>query len=332
LEQERDFDDLFFQFFLPARRREPAKQTKLVIGDGEENGETAPRPKTASPDAPTEWAGEASGQVRQVNDEDTEAGSARQFQALLSHLHSRYKDEVRISTEDLAQMLQAASALVSKIRLGKSRRWSAAARGPRLFFRRTIRKSLQTGGEAMHPAWLAHRHRTPRFVVLLDGSRSMQAHSDRLLQFAYALRMRCSRVEVFVFSTSLKRITRELGQSVRERPGLCDLGESWGGGTRIGDCLARFERIYGGMLRRDTVVLIASDGLDTSQPEVLKQALHQIHLRSASLVWLNPLLELPGYDPQANTMQAALAYVDTFTFASRPEEFAALAKQIRLRL
>jgi len=332
LEQERVFDDLFFQFFLPLRRRsKPQVNPKKRIsgGEDEEGEKTFPTGKNPV------WAGleVAASDIPKVSQEEAESWSASLLKAIFSRTAGADSSPIELPQENLEEMLRAASRLIECVRLGRNRRWDIASKGPRFDFRRTIRKGLQTGGEFIHTAWLAHPRRQPRFVFILDGSRSMQGYADKLLQFAFALRMRSARVEVFSFSTELKRITRELEacKSLTQRPQLAGLGQAWGGGTRIGESLYHFEHRYGGLVRGDTVLMIASDGLDTGEPGVLEYALRQLHLQSAALVWLNPLLSVEGYDPQANCMKTALPYLDKFCSAHTPEEFAHIADGIRLR-
>ena len=80
----------------------------------------------------------------------------------------------------------AARSFVRRLHLGLSRRWRPASRGRRFDLRRTLRASLQTGGEALSPRWLRRPRRAPRFVLLVDGSRSMSAHARTALQMAVA--------------------------------------------------------------------------------------------------------------------------------------------------
>ena len=113
---------------------------------------------------------------------------------------------------------------------------------------------------------------------------------------------------------------------------LAGLGEAYGGGTRIGDCLAAFARTYGPhLLGTQTLVIVASDGLDVGEPDVLRDAMRRLHRRSAAVIWLNPLLETRGYAPDARGMRAALPYVTTFAAASDAAGFARLAASARLR-
>ncbi len=138
--------------------------------------------------------------------------------------------------------------------------------GERFDLRRTLRASLRTGGDALEPRALGHPLRNPRFVVLLDGSRSMSEHAPKMLQFAYALAKRSRRADVFLFSTKLQDVTRNLRDAdPRQSYRLDDLGEAWGGGTRIGASLTEFVRAYGARLTSDTFAIVVSDGLDVGE-------------------------------------------------------------------
>jgi uncharacterized protein with von Willebrand factor type A (vWA) domain len=84
------------------------------------------------------------------------------------------------------------------------------------------------------------------------------------------------------------------------------------------------------MVGRDTVVMIVSDGLDVGQPDLLRDAMRVLRLRSAGVVWLNPLLETEGYEPTAAGMSASLPYVDTFASVTDHHGLARLARLVRL--
>ncbi len=186
----------------------------------------------------------------------------------------------------------AARSLVRRLQVGLSRRWRPARDGTRFDLRRTLRVSLQTGGEALTPRWLRRPRHTPRFVVLIDGSRSMSAHALAALRVAVAMASITRRVEVFTFSTALQRVTGDVRRAAAgETRDLEFVQYAWGGGTSIGVCLREFLRRFGErLLGRDTVVIIASDGLDVGEPDTLRDAMRELHRRSAGLVWLNPLL------------------------------------------
>jgi hypothetical protein len=60
------------------------------------------------------------------------------------------------------------------------------------------------------------------------------------------------------------------------------------------------------------VVLLVSDGWDRGDPELLRREVARLQRRAWRLVWLNPLLGTPEYEPLARGMQAALPFVDDF--------------------
>lgn len=184
--------------------------------------------------------------------------------------------------------------------------------------RRTIRKSISSGGE---PIELFHRLNTPkkqRLIVLLDVSGSMDKYSFFLLRFICALRENFRQLEAFVFSTSLKRITKALDTKNLDIVfrNISDHADNWSSGTRIGECLQHFSDSYGKrMLNGSPVVLILSDGLDTGDAALLGSELEKIHRRAKRVVWLNPLKGSANYAPLAKGMRAALPSVDDFRSA-----------------
>ena len=188
-------------------------------------------------------------------------------------------------------------------------------------------------GEALSPRWLRRPRRAPRFVLLVDGSRSMSAHARTALQMAVAMASATMRVEVFTFSTGLQRVTDEVRRAAAgELRRLDRLHHAWAGGTTIGACLRDFLRRFGDrMVGRDTVVMIASDGLDVGAPDMLRDAMRELHRRSAGVVWLNPLLETEGYEPTASGMRTARPYVTTFTSVNDAAGLARLSRTVRIR-
>lgn len=340
-EQAHAFDAAFDAFFLP--HRQGVRQRNLNPRHTRPQPPNQPPPRTAQtpaapPPRPTASDGEtddapAGGARRRLATED-QADDAP-HQGLMRARYSAMAGESaspEVPGEGLDAMLEAAGALVRRLRLGRSRRWHSMPAGTRFDFRRTLRAGLQTGGETLHPRWQGHPRRNPRIVVAVDGSRSMSEHAGLMLQFAYALSQRTRRLDAFVFSTELRDVTPQLRGFARGQPvQLANLSDAWGGGTRIGACLDTLVRDHGHRcLTEHTVVLVLSDGLDVGDPERLRAALRELRRRSAALVWLNPLLGTPGYAPDAQGMRAALPYLDAFIPAGDPGCFAALARSLTL--
>jgi uncharacterized protein with von Willebrand factor type A (vWA) domain len=335
------FDAAFTEFFfgsrgVPQSGLPPTAPHEPRIDDRSyRKGEDAPREgEAAEDDDGASEEGDARNRPNEPIEEtaDAEHETARLVRAAWSPLPA-LAPPLAIAPAD-QQWRAAARAFVRSVRVGQSRRWSSAPRGQRFDMRRTLRASLHTGGETLVPRWLARRRRQPRFVLLIDGSRSMSPHAGVALDVAVALASVSSRVDVFTFSTRLRSVTAEVRRAAaggRER--LTDLSEAWGGGTAIGASLRAFLATHGErLLGRATIVLIASDGLDSGQPDTLREAMHDLCRSSAGIVWLNPLLRTNGYEPTALGMRVALPYIATFAAVGEAADLAALARGLRLRM
>ncbi len=244
------------------------------------------------------------------------------------------KDFSTFREDELDQIARLVVAIARRIATRWSRRWRRARRSHTLDMRRTLRLHLRWGGAFPELAFQRRRVRKHRIVLLCDVSGSMDVYSRFLIQFVYALQDAVGRVESFVFSTSLTRVTREL-RTPSLRTALDRLSRSvpnWSGGTRIGASLRQFLDRYGGLLDHRTVVLIVSDGWDTGEVDVLRRAMHEIRARAARVIWLNPLLGSPGYQPLTRGMQAALPYVDVFASAHNAESLRELEHALANRL
>lgn len=233
---------------------------------------------------------------------------------------------------DLRALTRVARQMARRLSTSPGRRWKAAARGPRVHMRRTVRRALGAGGV---PAQLVYRIRKPRrtkLVVLCNVSGSMDLYSRFLLLFLYALQHSFARVQTFVFATRLSRVTEPLG-APNYRAALARIAHEardWSGGTRIGASLDAFEREWPRLVDRRTVVVILSDGWDTGSPELLGDALARIHRRAGRIIWLNPLLGSPGYEPRVRGMQAALPHVDVFHPAHNLASLEGLVRHLSL--
>ncbi len=227
----------------------------------------------------------------------------------------RHKDFAAMTGEELAEVERLLTSFAWRLGERRTRRWSAG-RGPRLDLRRSLRKGLRHGGEILE--WERRRLRTrPRpLVVLADISGSMERYTRLLLLFLYGLAEGLEqRVEAFVFGTRLTRVTRQLrGRDVEQA--LREVSRAvpdWSGGTRIGDALRAFNFAWGRRVPGSgAVVLLISDGWDRGDPELLRAEMARLQRSCHRLVWLNPLLGSPEYEPLARGMRTALPFVDDF--------------------
>jgi uncharacterized protein with von Willebrand factor type A (vWA) domain len=334
------FDAAFTQFFFPGPegvRQDQMPSTQPEPGEGADGSEAGvPRARHAPPPGTDtdEASGPDGGPMTPFEPAGDSLDAAEVFApSSYSPLDADSSDAPDLPRIDPAWR-DAARSFVRRLHFGLSRRWRPASRGRRFDFRRTLRAGLQTGGEPLSPRWLRRRRRAPRIVLLVDGSRSMSAYARTALQMAVALASATLRVEVFTFSTELQRITGAVRRAAAgELRRLPPLHQAWAGGTAIGACLRDFLRRFGErMVGRDTVVIIASDGLDVGEPELLQGAMRELRRRSAGVVWLNPLLETEGYEPTAAGMSAARPYVSTLTSFSDQADFGRLSRLVRLRV
>ncbi|MDR3496882.1 MAG: VWA domain-containing protein [Ancalomicrobiaceae bacterium] len=229
--------------------------------------------------------------------------------------------------EALAEAHALAGRLAESMRARLTRRDRAARRGPRLDLRRTIRASLSTGGTPIELVRRRPRHKPLRLVVLLDASGSMSLYTAVFLRFVHGVMDHFREAEAFLFHTRLVHVSDVLKEKdaarALDRLGL--MAEGVGGGTRIGDSLADFNRHHAPrVIHSRTCVMILSDGYDTGTPERLAAEMAALRRRCRRIVWLNPLLGWDDYQPSARGMAAALPFVDLFSAAHSIESLRAL--------
>jgi uncharacterized protein len=244
-------------------------------------------------------------------DENEQEGDQQTWSdaAILAH-----KDFAEFTAGELAVARAAIDRLTWTPGLRRTRRWEAG-RGSRLDVRRAIARSLRTGGDIVRLPRERRRLQPRPLVLLCDISGSMEQYSRVLVHFAHALARRQSRLEVFLFSTTLTRVTtdmrrRGLDEALRRVTGAV---RDWSGGTRIGDALRQLNQRWSRrVLVRGPVVLLISDGWDRGEPGVIRSEIARLQRTCHRLIWLNPLIGTTDYAPLTRGLQAALPFVDDF--------------------
>jgi uncharacterized protein len=242
------------------------------------------------------------------------------------------KDFSLFADDDLEEISRLARRIARRLARGPSRRWEAARRGLKVDMRRTLRRSLRTGGEIVRLSFKRRKQKKTKLIMICDVSGSMDIYSQILLQFAYGLQNSFARVETFVFSTTIERITGYLKHNAY-RHALDRLGANvrgWSGGTLIGACVAAFNSGWSKLVDKRAVIIILSDGWDTGKPDELAAALAEMKSRAGKLIWLNPLLGSPAYQPLVRGMQAALPHIDVFAPLNNLASLRALEKHLSL--
>lgn len=229
-----------------------------------------------------------------------------------------HKDFAEFTENEIHEAAQLLTALDWKIPLRPSWRMVPGLKGRQLDSRRTIRQSVRYGGEFVKMSWQTSKQKQRPLVIVSDISGSMEHYTKLILRFMHIAQNGLDHTEVFVFSTRLTRITRELAhRRVDEAINQVSKRVSdWSGGTRIGQALHTFNRLWARrVLGHGTIVVIISDGWDRGDLDLLRKEMAHLQRRCYRLVWMNPLLGHPEYVPRSAGMLTALPYIDDFLSA-----------------
>jgi uncharacterized protein with von Willebrand factor type A (vWA) domain len=245
-------------------------------------------------------------------------------------------DAEALSTTDLRHIVDpdevtATHALAARLarvmRARLMRREQIRRRGRRLDLRRTIHRNVSHGGVLLDLTWRRHKIKPLRLVVLLDASGSMSLYTAFFVRFLHGVVDAFHEAEAFVFHTRLAHVSpslrdRDVTRAVEK---LSLMAQGIGGGTRIGESLATFNRWHARrVINSRSAVMIVSDGYDTGAPEDLASEMRRLRRRCKKIIWLNPLIGWRDYSPEARGMKAALPYIDLFAPAHNLQSLAAL--------
>ena len=232
-----------------------------------------------------------------------------------------------VDPEDVAATHALAARLAAKMRARLVRREQVRRRGRRLDLRRTIHRSISHGGTPMELVWRRRKEKPLRLVVLLDASGSMSLYTAFFVRFLHGVVDAFREAEGFVFHTRLVHVSPSLRDRdvARAVDRLSLMATGIGGGTRIGESLATFNRWHAArVINSRTALIIVSDGYDTGEPDRLANEMRRLSRRCRRIVWLNPLIGWKDYAPEARSMKAALPYIDLFAPAHNLDSLAAL--------
>ena len=302
-EQIDVFDEMFRQYWEPFHLGEEASGLEGLSDEcGDEDSET---PSFDQGDPSLEDWGSPEGE--QGEDAETPGYSPEEVLAV--------KDFSTFTEEEVRAVRRIITRIAPKLATRLSRRYRRDGHGHDIDIRSTTRRSLRYGGDIVQLDWRRRKLKKLKLVLLCDVSGSMDLYSKFLIQFVYGLQQELKNVETFVFSTRLTRVTDFLRRK-ELRSALDNLARivlDWSGGTSIGAALSDFNEGPGkSLVDHRTVVILISDGWDRGDPGVLEHEMQVLHRRANKLLWLNPLLGSPNYQPLCKGMQAALPHTDFF--------------------
>ena len=230
------------------------------------------------------------------------------------------RDFGELTPDEIAEVRRMIASMLWKPAEALSRRWLADSGGRRPDMRRTLRNAVGPRGELIEMEFRSRKPRRRPLVMLADVSGSMEKYVEMLLYFAHAAPARLGRVETFVFSTRLTRITHQLRRrdpaaALRLVSGTVN---DWSGGTRIGESLETFNKVWSRRVARGGPIgMIISDGWDRGDPGLLHHEMARFSRTVHRTIWLNPLAGRAGYSPETRGLKAALPFVDDFLPAAR---------------
>jgi uncharacterized protein with von Willebrand factor type A (vWA) domain len=240
----------------------------------------------------------------------------------------RKKDFSQCSAEEIAEARRIIEGMNWRLGTRRTRRRQRAKHGNFINARATLRASLKHGGVPLELRRQKRKIRTRPLVVICDISGSMDRYARLLLRFVHALGQGLENTEVFVFGTRLTRITRELRKRDVDSAinQVVNSVDDWSGGTRIGEAIKQFNFKWARrVLRSGATVVVISDGWDRGDPALLGHEMARLQRSCRRLIWLNPLLGAPGYQPLTQGMRAALPYIDEFLPIHNLQSLEALA-------
>ncbi|MBE3595658.1 MAG: VWA domain-containing protein [Hydrogenibacillus sp.] len=217
---------------------------------------------------------------------------------------------LRADEAALKEVVRLTRLAVRRMEAPRGRTWRRRGK-EKIDLRQTMRHALRRAGEPFVLKRLKRRSDKPRIVLLVDISGSMKPYAPFITAFAWSFTRARARTQIFLFSTRLLRVTSLIARKAMtgipyaELPGLR-------GGTRIGRALQQLLERYPGLLNRHTRIIVVSDGFDAGHPQLLHSAMRDLDARVGRIVWINPLLGEPGYEPTAKGMSMALSYIDAF--------------------
>lgn len=312
------FDPVFDLYW--STHQLPFEETDRPDGAPEPDTTTLGAPQPGTPRVATAQAG-----PREAEQDDAGIPGFSPDEALAQ------KDFLKIDESEMAEVRKLLQKLAERLATRLSRRRRPKPQGRYLDLRRTMRRTLQHGGEPASLAYRSRRVRKNELVLICDVSGSMDRYSRFLIEFVYGLQAIIKGVETFVFSTRLTRITPQLRRRTVDEA-LAELSRTvadWSGGTNIGRCLQTFNDRYAPtVLSPRTVVLLLSDGWDKTEPAVLQREMRRMQQRSAAVIWLNPLQGNPAYESYCRALKDGLPFLHAFLPARNLQSLARLSREL----
>jgi uncharacterized protein with von Willebrand factor type A (vWA) domain len=322
LDEARRFEDLFDSYWMDSGRVK-----RKVIPNGNVTGEE--KKVSEAGDKAKDNSESSSGSPNEPDEDTAILNDQREGELVAVEETSKMHKDLRefVTNQEIDDAMEVAIKIGKALRDKRSRRLVRSKKGQVLDFRKTIRRSLSTGGEPFKLINKSKPDRPKRIVALCDVSGSMNVYSKIFLAFLSALMRNDQNTDAYLFHTELVRVSDALrdentGRSMEK---LSLLANGFGGGSRIGHSIKKFSKTYARrFVNSRSVVMVLSDGYDSNNVNDLVEALANLKKRGCKIIWLNPLKGWKDYEPVTASMVASLPYLDLFSAANTLNDLAAL--------
>ena len=203
-------------------------------------------------------------------------------------------DFLSANKQQLEELARAVQPLSRKLATRLAARRRKAHRG-RIDVRRTLRRSMSTGGIPIRPVFAKPSPSRPELVLLCDVSGSVAGFSNFTMHLVQALSGQFSKVRVFAFVNAMDEVT-DMVKETGADAGRGDLAAriqsdahitKWHTSSDYGEAFADFHADFMTAIGPRTAVLILGDARNNNQDPNLG-ALHDINQRARRTFWLNP--------------------------------------------
>jgi len=227
----------------------------------------------------------------------------------------REKDFAQMTVAEIAEARREMAKMTLPVNEVRTRRYQSVNKVAKSDPRRMLAKAMRTGGDLVLPQFRRPKMIEPPVVILADISGSMSQYSRTFLHFFHALSENRRHVHTFLFGTRLTNVTRQLKM---KDPDVAlhecsDAVDDWSGGTRIGETLHEFNRLWSRrVLGQGAIVLLITDGLERDEDDKLAHEMDRLRRSCRRMIWLNPLLRFDGFQAAAKGIRTMLPHVDEF--------------------
>jgi uncharacterized protein len=200
-------------------------------------------------------------------------------------------DFLSASSDTLADLRRRVAPLGRHLATRLAARRRRAHRGA-IDMRRTLRRSMSTGGVPVNLVHRRPRPGRPELVLLCDVSGSVAGFSHFTMMLVQALREQFSRIRIFCFVDGCVEVTdlftpgadlAEVLTEVHSRPGLV----AWSGHSDYGRAFERFAERWPDAVTDRSSLLVLGDARTNHQDPALG-VLARIAARARHAHWLNP--------------------------------------------